>query len=254
MNRRQFLTIGAVGLVSSQAGCLGYTVQDQEEVDERKNRIENLQESLESAQTNISEQESQIVDLEEQRNGLQNEISEKESQIADLEEQINNLNSDLQSAEENIASLEEDKQRLEAEIILDLYSWAISMNNDGLDYWSGGIELWNNENYTEARAEFNVAAGYFDSAFMNMKGAGDRADEFGYNQTEDLIRETQNKVNLRYLASGQYQLASRSAARGEYSDAQSYQDTGEQRLSEAENYEFYDLNVLEDELGVSLDI
>jgi len=225
MDRRKFLITTGSGTLAATAGCLGYNIETPEEREEQKNRVDQL--------------ETEIKELEEELNSAQNRNSE-------LEQERN-------SAQDRNSELESDITEAKYKQILWLYSYGITHYNNGIDKYNSGYDLFVNENYVGARAEFNVAAGYFDSASVNFNAATNRADDMSESTVERYCSDAVSKSDYMSQAVGDYQTGAEYYRRGDSSTGSNYINDGDGHYSQAQNTELRDLGELESELDVTID-
>lgn len=218
MQRRKLLSAMSSGLVVASAGCMGYEVQSSEDVDKRKEKI--------------SSQETEIGELEDELDSAQSRQTELENQISEVESELEGSNS---------------------EQILFLYSWGLTHSNNGWDAYREGYNFGQNDNYSEARAEFNLASGYFHSAENNFRAAEERAIEMGKTAVETYTSDAKTSAKLMKQAMGNYQIAAAYMIEGDRSTARDYSSTGDSKYSQAQNHETRDLDRLENELDVTID-
>jgi|GEM_PF-3102869 len=224
MNRRDLLSSAAVVSIGAASGCLGYTVKETEEVSSLQNKVD-------SQNQTIGELKSQ--------NNLQNLTIQKlrENNTA-LSEKLSEANADTYTAR--------------AKRILYLYGYAITIYNEGTDFYNAAYSNIQNSNYSAARANFNAAGGYFDSAAVDFHGARVAADELDEDSVVSDCSDANSRADGLYNAMGAYQKMAYYYEDGERSRAQSYGTKGDSYYNTATSYPIADRSSLEEELGVTI--
>lgn len=225
MQRRTLLksAVGA-GLATTLSGCLGYTVESTDTVNSRQEKISN--------------QSSKIEELDKQVDNLKAQLEESNEENAELETELDQKSQDLEDAKE--------KQ------ILYLYGYGITTYNKGIDYYNSAYNRVSNRDYDGARADFNVAGGFFESADVYFGGAAERATELGKPTVQTYASDAKTKCSHLISALSNYQQSMYYYEQGQNSKAREYLDKGDTQYQTAQNYELRDRSTLEEKMGVSL--
>ncbi|WP_248517864.1 hypothetical protein [Salinarchaeum laminariae] len=219
MRRRDILGMAGAGVVAVTAGCFGYTVNEESNVADRRDRIDSLEAELD-------ETDDELDSLEESN--------------ADLEEQL--------------GEVEEDLANSRAKQILYLYSWGITHQNNASNAYNDAYSFLESSNYRAARAEFNLSGGYYHSAENNFRGATNRAEALGESTVETYCQDATSRCGGMRDAVADYQTAMYHYINGDQAAAQSDIDSGDAEFNDAQLYDLNGLDVLESELSVTIDV
>lgn len=236
VNRRRALaglgTAAAVGL----SGCLGYTIEAEEDVEQRKERIETLETEVDDLEGQVQERESEVDDL----NG---QIEQKESEISDLE-------SDVADRDEEISTLESDVETLRAEKVASLYALGharIEAANHSIEQANSASD---DEDWRLAAMYWTRAEGEVNGAHASFEDARIVAEEEGFSSVAATIEEARTWADHFGDVCLEFANASLYLSRGDDSTAQDHLDAGEQALDEAEKYDVADVSEIESALGL----
>lgn len=119
MDRRTFVsTAASIGLAST-AGCLGYTVVEEDELEQLEQRSEKADE----LEVVVQDQESRISNLENELSSVESDLSRAESRLESLREETNeqqteieDLNTEIENLEREVETLEDQKSELQETI------------------------------------------------------------------------------------------------------------------------------------------
>lgn len=113
MHRRQLLAVVAAGGV---AGCLGYTIEQEDDIEEMEETIEELQDDINELENEIDELEAQITEKESTIETLEGENQDLEVDLATKSDELDDLNEKLDTKRDELADIEELTDEQEAEI------------------------------------------------------------------------------------------------------------------------------------------
>lgn len=236
VNRRRALaglgTAAAVGLT----GCLGYTIESEDDVEARKERIEELETQVDELNGTVERRDDEIADLE-------SDIEEKETRIEELE-------SDVEDHDEEIESLQSDVETLRAEKVSSLYALGharIEAANQSID---AADSAGNEEDYRLAAMYWTRAEGELNGAHAAFEDARIVAEEEGYSSVAATIEEA--RLWTRHMSDACLNLANSFLylSRGDDSTAQDYADAGEEALDEADQYDVASPSEIDSALGL----
>lgn len=224
MNRRRFL--GAIGTatVTATSGCMGYTVKKESEIKKKNEEISKQQEKINSLDSDVSKLEEKVSQLNETNSELEGSLEQKKDELKETK----------------------------AKHILYLYGNGVSEYNNGSEKYDSATTYYDANNYVAARAELNVAAGYFDSAKATFGVASSRAAEFDYSQISDWATDAQDKCLYLAEASSHYQELMYHILNDNQQRADNAREKGDADYSSSENYEVRDRSTLEEQLNTSI--
>ena len=150
MDRRKFIASSATAGAVVSTGCLGYTIESEDDVEQWQERIDELESEREH-------QRERADELESDREELQNELDSIRTERDELTEQITT----------------NDKQG-----ILDTYELVEDMYDQAESDLTDGESFFENENYATASIRYAYAQGLYEQSEMMLDELVDPADEY----------------------------------------------------------------------------
>lgn len=221
----------AGGAAIASSGCLGYTVESEDDVNDRKERTDSLEDERDSL-------DEELESLQDERDSLEGDVESLEESNTDLEEELSGVESNLEDSN--------------GEQILHLYSWGLTHQNNATDAYNEAYSYYQDGDHTAARAEFNLCGGYYHSAENNFRGAKNVADALGETTVETYCSQAESRCGSMNDAAADYQSSMYYFNNGYTSTAEDYLDSGDAQYTEAQSYTLRDLGELETQLGVSI--
>lgn len=111
MRRRAFLA--SVALASS-AGCVGYTIVEQDEFDEMERRLDAKNETIHALEGEPAELQVLVSDRDAEIAELEEAISTRQAELADLENQLDAAEADVDELERKIETTRAEVDELQA--------------------------------------------------------------------------------------------------------------------------------------------
>lgn len=74
MNRREFLAVGTITGITSATGCLGYTIESEENIQQRQEEIDQLEDTAQQRQEEIDQLDEELESIRSERDDLSEEI------------------------------------------------------------------------------------------------------------------------------------------------------------------------------------
>lgn len=210
MDRRQFLVGTGVGAVMATAGCLGYEITSTEEINEKEDRIEEL--------------EKQKADLEAQ-------LDEIEAKNEDLNSQIESLEAEKEDREAARVQLIEDR-------LTSLYEQAETFNELADDETSEGSDSWDNEEWHWAARWYGAAFRTYDTIEYLTSEVVSLAEEEGYTDAADIASTSQSFADSIRWACDYWAIAAGHYAEGNDAEGDDALSTGNDYWDEAQNDSF----------------
>lgn len=236
LSRRSALTSLGTAATVGLAGCLGYTIESEDDVEGRKTRIDELESEIEDLESNLSDREDEIADLE--------------SQIQDRESQIEDLESDVSDREDEIESLESDLETLRAEKVSALYTVGHARTEASkLSKENANAEA-DKENYDLASLYWVRAEGELNGAHTSFDEAQSVADEEGFSSVASTIEEA--RMWAKHMSQACLNMANAYLflSRGQDSMGQDYADMAQEAFKKADQYDVADPSDIESQLGL----
>lgn len=204
MQRREFLLGIATAGAAVSTGCLGYTIESEDGVAQRKTRIEQLEQTA-------TEREQRVDELEDQLSNFQDQIDEKESTVQRLQQtatdrgdKIQSLEDELESVEEQleetrtqnrllerrVENLEGEQSEREYDVLMVWYESALESYEFGEDKYSDATQSQNTQDYFVASEEYLTAWGQYNAAVGATDHIGSHLSQRSMFDVEDLITQT----------------------------------------------------------------
>lgn len=257
MHRRHFLK-AAIASVPVISGCMGYTVESQEEVASRQTQIDNLQQTVERQQSKIETKNEQLTKIKQTATEQSSEISDLEREMENIREQLRRTEDDLESARQRNDELsnsltavkttvEDNKKRR----IVDLYVKGTNSREYGSNSYSQADTAYNDDQnfvkasreWAEAWGNYNASVGYFYEALQLAKDSDSES-------AQEKVLNANLKVSELRDASGYFSLASYEYSQGNESEGDSYLEQGNTHLENANGYEIVDVAQIKIDLGI----
>lgn len=229
MHRRGVLRAAGVAATVGVAGCLGYTVESTDDVEQRKQRIRDLESQLET-------KESELQSLNET-------IAEKESKIEDLEASVENK-------DEEIASLESELETKRKEQISTLYALGDRHRQRAAKNWQDASGMYEQGDYPGASNEWGLASGQYIDAAETFEKAASVADEQGLSDVADKITSSKEYVRTSATVANHFALASYYYAHENKSRGDQHIDEGNATLDELQQYTLHEPSEIDSDLGL----
>lgn len=243
MQRRSVLRASGVAATVGLAGCLGYTIESEDDVQQRKERIDELE-------SEVADLESQVEQKESENEQLNSDIEDLESQIEQKESEIQQLESDLQQAESDVDSLESDLETERKEHVSLLYELGYSQRDRALNHWKSGANLYDQGDFAGASNEWGISSGqYIDAAETFAQAAADARD-LGLSDVVSDVESSEEYVRLSGQAANHFALASYYYAHDNETDGDSHIDKGNDALDESSQYTLYEPQEIDSALGL----
>ncbi|PSP79644.1 hypothetical protein BRC81_03825 [Halobacteriales archaeon QS_1_68_20] len=220
----------------SVAGCLGYTIESEDDVQQRKARIDELESEVGDLESQVETKDSTIEDLEA-------EVEQKQSEIEDLEASI-------EEKDGEIDSLESDLETEQKELISKLYELGESHRQRAFKNWQDGGDLYDQGDYSGASNEWGLAAGQYIDATEVFAEAASIASDQGRSEVADMIESSKNRVQTSATAAHQFSLASYYYSHDNESQGDKHLQEGNSALEELDQYTLYDPSEIDSSLGL----
>ncbi len=243
MHRRAFLALGGSVIGS---GCLGYTVEREEDIKSLEDEITELEGDLGDAEQQVLDAESSVEELESQLDDRSNEITDLESQlddrtdeIADLEDEKGRLESEVEGREELVSDLRgelEDTEASQRELFIDQYSDIISIIAEGVDWTDTGRDWFEGGGYSNAARYWLSAGTYFEAAAFASERLDTSLRSNDYTEAADMVAQVTQWSTHARDAYDDYSQAAREYSLGNYSAAEEEVDSADEAYNQTQSY------------------
>ena len=217
MRRRAFVATAALAL---SGGCLGYTVERREDV--------------RSAEARAAELENESASRAARIKNLRDELSDRDKRVEELEARVEAAEGDA----------DDERRRLVAY----LYGRGISIENTAVGVYNGARSAFDESEYNVAEERLMRAYAYYLVASSEYGSAGNKADEGGWPEAEQLCEDASEHAALISDACWEYAIGADDIAAG--GDGGSRLSAGDRYRSRANEIETVDLAEVENVLGV----
>lgn len=156
MNRREFIAGGTSLTTVMSSGCLGYTIEEEEQIEQRQERID---------------------EIESDKEELQNELESIRSERDELAEERDELTTEIEST-----------QRQD---IINIYQLANNIYEEGESNLSDGNSFIEADDYATASIRFAYAQSRFEEARFILDELVEQADQYS-TEAGDLVNESKN--------------------------------------------------------------
>ncbi len=236
--------------VAATAGCLGYTIESEEGIEDRKNRIDQLQTLADAKNETIDEQDSLLSDRNETIGDLEQDVANLETTVADLEDDLSDLEAELTDKRQELAAaestidsknseidtLESDIDDLESEIdtheavveetrtqaIIQLYTYAHSLASAADDRYSTGVEEWNADAHRLAEPYLERSHTYYVAARSAVGDIIETADRLTAPLASGDVDPLRNYADDMSTAAYELARASAAASNDDWADAEDH--------------------------------
>lgn len=222
MRRRTVLATVGAGLATVTGGCFGYSVQSQDEVDGRKERI---------------------TQLEDDNDELEAELETRRTRVQELETEIENKDRTITSQREEVRQLEREK-------ISELYALAHSNFEAGERQFGNGESSESDGTFDLASAQFANANGYYNAARANAKRAAEVATDIGESAASSTLEDAAGAFDDYRGAALNYANENLYRSRGDTSTADQFESDGDSNYSSAQSKTVPSPDDVDDELGL----
>lgn len=268
MRRRAFIA-SVVGVGSSAtAGCLGFTLRSEDDVQRREERVENLESTAEAqrrtaeaqrrtaeAERKTAEARQETIDAQQQTISEQRtELGNRQQRIEDLnatidrkEQRISSLESGTDGKDQRISSLESDVEALRREKVMTQYRLGYDYQEIGSNDFSTGVD--NRESdWTTSMAYFSRAQGRYLSASAAFDDALTTAQDLGFSSVTGRIEESMQAAQNHAQASNSYANAAYLYVEGQTESAQDWDQQAANSFQAAEDMTIYGPDEIESNL------
>lgn len=236
MRRRTILT-AAVSGVAGLSGCLGYTVQSTDEIEQQDQRVENLESTVSEQQAAIDNQSTEISSLKTENAARQERIATLEKQKESLSDRISDLQSQANSLEGENDELQQEIQQLQQEKILVLYQRGEEMQAFAASDWEEGRTAWANDNWGTASMYLFRAEGQYVNTYNEWMDAETLMSEMDATNAASIISDGMSYVEHMKFAANNYANAAYYYSYGEDGQAVSLKQDGDAQYNDAQQYE-----------------
>ncbi len=236
MDRRGVLRATGVVATTALAGCLGYTIESEDDVQQRQDRIGELETQVENLESEVDQKDSTIEDL-------QSEVDQKESQIEELETSVEQKDGEIES-------LESDLETERKELISKLYELAGGHRQRAFANWEDGNAMFDEGDFAGASNEWGLAAGQYINAGNVFSEAASVASDQGLTEVAGKIESSRNRVQTSATAANQFGLASYYYSHGNKSRGDQHLNEGNAVLDELDQYTLYEPSEIDSDLGL----
>lgn len=215
---------------------MGYSVRSQEDVERRRQRVEELEATVDQQDSELDQRQSRIEDLN-------SSIQEKESRIAELE-------TEKATADQRVTELQADVERLRREKVSELYDVGYSQFQTGQSDFAKAETSESNGDYDIAEAQYALASAHFGSAEQSMDRAATVAGDAGFDATRLLVEESASTVESYESAALDYANESLYRVRGDTATADSFESDGDDALISAQSGTVHQPADVDSQLGL----
>lgn len=230
------LRAAGVTATAGLAGCLGYTIEPTDDIEDRKKRIDDLETQLEQEEDDNEQLNSEIEDLE-------SDIEQKESRIEDLESSVENK-------DEEIASLESDLASERKKLVSELYKLGDSHRKRASSNWQDASGLYGQGDYSGASNEWGVSTGQYIDAAGAFSEAESAASDQGLTDVAEKIASSKGYVQTMAEAANHFALASYYYSHGNNDGGNDQLNQGNSALDETNQYTLYEPQEIDNSLGL----
>lgn len=228
MRRRKFIGATAAGIVTAASGCLGYTLESEDDVEAREERIAELEETVQEQQETIDAQESTLAERRSRIEELDAEITRKEERIATLESRNENR-------EERTADLESRVETLQREKVSELYGIAYEHYESGNNAFDQAESTESNGTQDTATALFSAANHDYLAAQRALSRSREVAEQLGASSTVlDTLSSSRSTLDHYATAALNYANENLFRTRGNTQTADQYESDGATAYSKAQ--------------------
>jgi chromosome segregation ATPase len=203
MDRREFIAGGASLITVMSSGCLGYTIEEEGQIEQRQNRID---------------------ELESDREELQNELESIRSERDELAEERDELTEEIDSINE--------------QNIIGIYQLASESYEEAESNLDTGNSYFEDENYVTASIRYAYGQSRYEEANRILNELVDQADEYN-TETGDLVNESKNYCNIAARISLRLVDATYYFSFDNTEQGQQEFDEAERLSNELDSYEFH---------------
>lgn len=243
MQRRTFLATATTGAIASTTGCLGYTVQKQEDVKSRKNEVDKLESEVEAKQETIQAQKETVQAQKET-------ISSQESELEKRKQRISELNDRIDQLEQDKSALESDVDQLKREKVSNLYEAAHLQYQSAGDDFDAGKRAESDGDLELAIGWFGIAYGKYQAARDTTEQALKLAKELGADPAVSRLDESRAAFDLYADASASFANENLFRSRGDDSAADDAEQQANDEHDQAKQKTVYTPDEIRSALGL----
>ena len=246
MHRRAFFNgAGASVTAIATAGCMGYEFIDSDEYSQQQQSLQERKDKIENLETKNEELQGKIDNLETKEEELQEEINELETARDEVESENNQLRNELAEVEQEVQELEREVESAFEEgrrdaIVREYSSWystGVEFHDSAVEDYNNGYDAGEQNNYTVASRYCARAAGYYDGAARTFEIIENWTQNNGDSAATNIASESKSHCENMSDACAYYAVAFDALDDGNQSYADSNFNEGDRYYDQAHNYQ-----------------
>lgn len=250
MQRRTVLRAAGVTATVGLSGCLGYTIESEDDVERRKDRIDELESDVDELESDLEQKESENEELGSEIEGLETDVETLEAEIEDKETRIQELESTIDQKDDEVDSLESDLDTERREKISLVYELGYQQRNRALNHWKSGSNLYDQADYAGASNEWGISSGQYIDSAETFAEAASQARDLGLSKVASDAESSEEFVRASARAANHFALASYYYSKDDVSEGDYHIDEGNDALDESQQYTLYEPSEIDAALGL----